>query len=154
MILVDLDNCLSDDSWRIPLVKWEHDNLFLRYHPYHMAIPGDNVANGHMVTTTERVVITTSRPVQYKWLTRMWLDYHKINYAALLMREREDGELTSPEVKRKAVQTIRRVQPGTIITMAYDDRPDVIAMYQQEGIPAQHVAIHTYEWKEWYGKCR
>lgn len=151
MIIVDLDNCISDDKWRVPLIHWSVENKFLRYHAYHMAIPGDALCNSHILATHEEIVIVTSRPVMYKWLTVMWLDYHKIKYKGLFMRERHENDLPSPDVKRRALHTILKWQPIESIAMAYDDRPDVIEMYKREGIPAECVRINHYEVKEFYG---
>ena len=151
MVIVDLDNCISDDQWRHPLIRWDVENKFLRYHGYHMAIPGDPAANLHIVHTERpsEIAIVTSRPVAYRWLTTMWLEYHKIEYGLLVMRERGDEGLPSPEIKRKALGKIRQKH---LVTRAYDDRPDVIAMYKAEGIAAEHLFIHAYDWKEWYGE--
>ena len=149
MIIVDMDNCISDDKWRIPLIHWSNPNKFLRYHPYHMAAPGDQFCNRHLFDGRP-VTIITSRPIMYKWLTVMWLDYHKIAYKFLFMRQVEDANLTSAEVKRKALRNLTRVWPLKDISIAYDDRPDVIEMYKMEGVPATVLAIHNYETKEWY----
>lgn len=150
MVLVDLDNCISDDRWRVPLINHDAANDFLKFHPYHMAIPGDAPGNLHILQG--EVVLITSRPIKYQWLTASWLQYHKIRYQWLLMRQESDAGLTSPEVKRKALHALLKSTPKRHITMAYDDRPDVIAMYESEGIPATHMYINHYDWKEWYGE--
>lgn len=154
VVIVDLDNCIADDKWRIPLINHQAASDFLKYHSYHMAIPGDPVANRHILEghMYGRIVISTSRPEMYRWLTVGWLDYHKIRYAQIFMRPKDDTTSSSAEIKRKALHAIRKQFPKCDIVMAYDDRPDVIEMYRQENIPATHLFINPYEWKEWYGE--
>ena len=156
MIIVDLDNCISDDKWRIPLIHHDAANDFLKYHAYHMAIPGDPLANVEILKgyLNNQIIISTSRPITYKWLTLDWLDYHHIRYAQIYMRPKDDYTSTSVEIKRKALYLVRKQFPHHAIEMAYDDRPDVIAMYQAEGIPATHKYVHPYDWKEWYGDSK
>jgi len=152
MIILDIDNCIADDKWRIPLINHEAANDFVKFHAYHMASAGDPHENRHVIEPASSIAIITSRPVNYRWLTVDWLERHKIAYDFLFMREKVDGAFSSPEVKRKAVRTLITAFGHQAITMAYDDRPDVIAMYREEGIPATHLFIHPYDWKEWYGE--
>ena len=156
MIILDLDNCIADDKWRIPLINYDAPSDFVRFHAYHMASAGDPIANYHLVEQAgeQHIAIITSRPVNYRWLTVEWLARHRIQYDFLFMREKLSEGFSSPEVKRKAVRTLVTAFGVEAITMAYDDRPDVIAMYREEGIPATHLYINQYDWKEWYGEKR
>ena len=154
MIIVDLDNCIADDKWRHPLIRHDAASEFLKYHSYHMAIPGDPVANREILKQFlgSIVVFSTSRPVTYHWLTKGWLDYHNFPYADIYMRPKDDYTSTSVEIKRNNLRAIRMRHPLVEIKMAYDDRPDVIEMYKAEGVPTTHLYIHRYDWKEWYGE--
>ena len=149
MIILDLDNCISDDSWRIRLIHWQTENRFLRYHNYHMAAPGDEFCNQHLLQSGEDKIIITSRPVQYKWLVHAWLERHQIHVKFLFMREVEDEALHSAECKRKALHRLFEVRDPSCISMAYDDRRDVVEMYKREGIPAERVFITDYPTEEW-----
>ena len=34
-IILDLDNCIADDQWRISRINWQHKDPMRRYHDYH-----------------------------------------------------------------------------------------------------------------------
>jgi len=145
IIILDLDNCIADDSWRIPKINWETENLFDRYHSYHSLSGSDNAHNHDLYRNTGcDIVIFTARPAIYRTITEAWLLRHGIGHNILMMREMEDH---SPSVELKHKQMMSLLNNTGIkirdIVGAFDDRPDVVAMYSAFDIPAEVRAIHS-----------
>jgi hypothetical protein len=150
VIILDLDNCVADDGWRIPRVNWRARDNFERYHPYHALAPWDAVANEWTYSGREAVVMT-SRPVAYREATEEWMRRALIRCRHLLMRNNADHR-PSLAVKRDQLNALYHygIDPERDIEMAYDDRADIIAMYVAQGIKATRVAIHnlTANWED------
>lgn len=71
----DIDNCLSNDIDRIPLIDWSADNPNDRYDPYHLPMGEDDPANGdlfHAALKFSHVVLITARPEKYSIRTAAW----------------------------------------------------------------------------------
>ena len=65
--LIDLDNCLCDDEWRIPYILWQKTNPMERYHNYHLLGAFDNIANKSVLLQRDvEIVILTARP-DFRW---------------------------------------------------------------------------------------
>lgn len=144
MIILDLDNTIADDSWRIEHIDWECENPDGRYHIYHLLAAFDEIGNKHLFEGKERIVIMTARPTFYAPITIEWLKRNGLVEFELYMRP--DGcELHSSELKRAQLHHMfqfRGVKPEEI-ECAYDDRPDVIEMYKKNGVNAELVSIHN-----------
>lgn len=143
MIILDLDNCIADDEWRIPRINWQHEDPFRRYHDYHSLSPFDEVGNADLLKTEHGIAIFTARPEHYRALTEEWLRHNDITFKHLLMRNNDDHR-HSLQLKREQLDHLRRFHgvPFCSIIAAYDDRPDVVAMYRAAGIKAEVRAIH------------
>src|SRR5579862_9309588 len=90
-LILDLDNCIADDGWRIRYINWKHPDLFVRYHQYHSLSPWDQIGNRELFQSTpHRVFILTARPVLYREMTEEWLRRNGVTYAAMLMRNNHD----------------------------------------------------------------
>lgn len=143
--LLDIDNCIADDSWRIPRIDWRARSRFERYHTYHQLSPWDLCTNAELFTgREERIVILTCRPVHYRALTVEWLSRNNVRYDHLLMRNSEDHR-PSTAVKQSFVQDLWHygIQVAQI-AIAYDDRQEVVEMYGKEfGIQAERRCIHN-----------
>ncbi len=135
MLIVDLDNCISHDQWRLGLIRWDTDNMFIRFHGYHAACVGDQPGNLHILT--EPYVIFTARPETYRRHTEQWLRQHKLTPYAVHMRR--DGD-HRPSLIVKEEMTLKVIQHS--ITMAYDDRNDIVEMYQRHGIAATRLCLY------------
>lgn len=149
LALIDMDNCISDDGWRIPKIDWTQTDKQKRYHEYHMLAKYDQPNIGWIDWTRhDGYVILTARPVLYRELTVEWLQRHMpFQPAAILMRNNNDGR-ASPDIKRDQlgwllceVYEFGRADIGH----AYDDHPGVVAMYTENGIPATVQAIHNVD---------
>jgi hypothetical protein len=142
--ILDLDNCVSDDEWRIPQIDWNAPNGLKRYHKYHTLSVHDEVGNRDLLETSESIFIFTARANIYRGITIDWLDRKRINAKMLLMRSDHD-ERGSVDVKRAMLELLlvgARI-PLEHITSAFDDRQDVVDMYKSLGIKAEVRAIHS-----------
>ena len=136
----DLDGCLSDDSWRLPLIGHhpnaeDHDG----YDEYQSSLHLDKFVNKHHVDRAiergDTIIIVTARPERYRDETSKWLIKNNIPYYKLYMR-REGDKDKSPEVKKKAIANFIKSHfvPIENIYAVYDDREDVIEAYKELGI--------------------
>ena len=144
MIILDLDNCIADDGWRIPKIDWEHENPDVRYWRYHSLAPFDTAGNHDLLDRAreEGCVISTARPAHYKCATVEWLKrIAGLQPLAILMREPYDHR-PSVHLKRSHVEIVRGTSSYEKITAAFDDRPDVVQMYRMNGIVAEVRSIH------------
>jgi len=145
IIILDLDNCIANDEWRIKEIDWEQENPTARYHNYHGLAAFDEPGNTDLFNclVPHDIVIFTARPKFYGAPTAEWLKRNGINFSLLFMRDNND-HTHSKELKRRfLVELIQGmgVDPGKIVC-AYDDRDDVVEMYKKLGIPAEVRKIH------------
>lgn len=142
-IIVDLDNCIADDSHRINRINWQHEDPFRRYHDYHLLSGFDKVGNRDLLEGISEIIIFTARPEHYRALTEEWLKRNNIEFAHLFMRT-EGDHVHSRELKcgQLLSLSVHNVPLGSVVC-AYDDRPDVVDMYKKFGIPAEVRAIHN-----------
>lgn len=142
--IVDLDNCIADDGWRIRHIAWQHENPFDRYHAYHSLAPFDVLRNEHILATKSRIVVFTARPVHYAHATREWLERNDVHPLHILMRNNHDHR---PSVQLKEWQLDCLLAHHDVhieeILMAHDDRQDICDMFERRGIPATRTFIHN-----------
>lgn len=144
MRILDLDNCIADDGWRVCLIWRQEKNVMERYHDYHTAAIYDNLGNEDLFAGDEPNAIITARPLLYRELTVKWLARQRIPYVHLIMRNNNDPR---PSVEIKSLQLQWLLTEYGVrkedISCAYDDRPDVVQMYRElHGIPAERRFIH------------
>lgn len=77
------------------------------------------------------VVVVTARRARYRAHTEAWLDAHGIRYAELHHRP-DDDDRPDSQVKRDILADLRT---RYTIVAAWDDNPNVIALWESEGIP-------------------
>ena len=149
LIIIDLDNCICDDEWRIKHIDWTSDNPEKRYKHYHAAITHDAEAkNQHLFQTGSSVdrpviVISTSRPYWTMDATNVWLRKNNVQAVFICMRKYNDHR-SSVDIKQDAIHHIETAFPEIPKSqwMAYDDRQDIVDMYIANGIAAKVVKIH------------
>lgn len=154
-VIFDLDNCLSNDGWRIPRINWQKKGDE-RYHDYHLLAPFDKpdivtkaILESHIVVG-DRIIFCTARPVLYAAATSHWIGSNLLDRRAckfdLLMRNNGDTR-TSPEVKFEMVRNLETYYNVDIkdIVMAYDDHQGIVDMYKEFGIPATRLFIHSLD---------
>lgn len=148
LVLFDLDNCLSDDGWRIPMIRRDTDDLSLKWVAYHEACDRDKPSNIDVfrreMTPGTWPVFVTARPGDVAAKTINWIRRHLLPLASdqfmLIMRDSHDDHFPSIGIKQNAARfLIARYGPPRV---AYDDRPDIVQMYKSLGIPAIQLKIH------------
>ncbi|AEW98359.1 hypothetical protein SCATT_p01660 (plasmid) [Streptantibioticus cattleyicolor NRRL 8057 = DSM 46488] len=81
------------------------------------------------------VLVVTARSARYRHHTAWWLALHGVPSEAMWMRGRQDHR-PDYAVKRDILASIRRrYRP----VMAYDDNPEVIRLWREEGIGVEVV---------------
>lgn len=139
VIIVDIDNCIADDAWRIPYINWSATDLNERYHVYHALAYYDRPSVQWLcdyipnIKGEVRVFALTARPTAYSALTEKWLqDKVPLPVESVLMRNNDDHR-HSLEVKRAQVgwllstYNVKRLD----VIGAFDDRQDVVDMYNE-----------------------
>lgn len=143
-IILDLDNTISNDGWRILRIAWDEDKSGLRYHEYQLLAGFDQIGNeGLFRNTACKIIIITGRPAFYAPITLHWLDLHGVNVDTALFRANGDHR-SSVQVKHDLLFSwLKRCEVFPVdIACAYDDNHAVIDMYKRAGIKAQHVKLH------------
>jgi len=145
LVILDLDNTISDDEWRRPFIDWTHPDPDIRYRAYHEQCvrdePGNRVLFEHIA---HEIIIFTSRPEPYRHLTEAWLQRHHIPAQALYMRA--NGQTgRSADIKREHLQSLLSLHRCTVqdIVCAYDDHMPVVNMYHGLGLHAECWAINV-----------
>lgn len=148
IVIFDLDNCLSDDRARIPLIDWSKGNPDERYAAYHAKCGDDPAANLHVLEphiSNCMIAFFTARPETVRRETMNWIA--NVLHAAtkafefqLYMRSENDRR-PSAIVKLDMLRMLR-ARADVKIVQAYDDREDVVAMYLAENVPADVLKIH------------
>lgn len=143
--ILDLDNCIADDAWRVPKIDKRLPLSMERYTAYHNACIYDQPANLHLIDHP-RIIICTGRPVFVRGLTEEWLRMHGVRYEHLLMRNNNDVR-RSVDVKREHIRWLDNTYdiPTGAISSAHDDHPDIVDMYLTLGIPASLTSIRPFE---------
>jgi len=150
MVIIDLDNCISNDEWRRSAILTDEKDMVVKYHRYQMLAAFDEAHNLDLIKPGVEVAILTSRPIFYKPITEEWLRRLEISPTIILMRDH--GDLSSePDLKRKQLihlqklckESKRQGRGKKTINKAYDDRPDVVKMYRKKGIRAEVRAINA-----------
>lgn len=138
-VIFDLDNCLFDDGWRIPLIKWDATDIDERYEDYHRAMVGDRTgsleAYRGCMSAGMVPIFLTARPLRFREQTVMLIDklLGPIQYV-LIMRNNNDHR-RSVEVKSWMLDTLHDYDIElNQIKRAFDDRQDIIDMYISRGI--------------------
>ncbi len=153
-VIFDLDNCLSDDRNRIPLIDWNAKTPSEKYAAYHARCgedaPGNTRVYESWINKADHTpIFLTARPTSVRENTESWvdneLDGDALGRGLLLMRENAD-QRPSVEVKRSQLRLLSKVynvNPESI-AHAYDDRPEIVEMYKSEGIQATVLSIHDH----------
>lgn len=172
--ILDLDNCISDDGWRIPRIDWGLPPGNARYAEYHKLCGFDKCVNRELferalcpkhvgyehqnavacMVCTEVLklreegeplnVILTGRPTSVRGITEEWLARNRVPYKFLLMRNNPD-ERRSVAIKEQHLDWLASWYEISItqIVEAFDDHPEIVAMYNATGIPAKQVKAHS-----------
>lgn len=140
-IILDLDNCISDDEWRIDRINHHHPDRFVRYHEYQLLAGFDKFKDNELIDWECKIIISTARPEFYRSITHEWLKRNNINPIAIYMRPDQDyrpsAQLKASHLRHMMITRINDIE------CAYDDREDVVEMYRKFDVKAQLVKIHN-----------
>jgi hypothetical protein len=144
-IILDLDNCISDDSWRISFIDWKQKDPDLRYKNYLEAAPLDMCKNRELFNLLdEGIIILTARPERFRPQTERWLQHIAgLKFDWMLMRGNDEHD---PSEVVKAAQLDQLLTMGIAfedIVVCYDDRQSVIDYYRSIGLRAERKWIHN-----------
>jgi hypothetical protein len=142
--IIDLDNCVSNDQWRLNKIQLHHPKPNDRYWEYHEHCHLDPHGNRHVISQLRysyRLLVFTSRPEIVRDKTERWLDENDIPYDLLFMRP-DDNHMSSVDMKRLMLSWVPEGQYN--IEHAIDDRHDILDMYRSQGI-RQTRRVFIYE---------
>jgi hypothetical protein len=141
--IIDLDNCVSNDRWRLHLIQPHHPKPNDRFWEYHEACYMDIHDNRLVVADLSyryRLLVFTSRPEAVRKKTEEWLAKWKIPHDLLYMRP-DDNHMTSVEMKKLMLSWL---PADYVVEHAIDDRHDILDMYRSQGIPSTQ-RVYIYE---------
>jgi phosphoglycolate phosphatase-like HAD superfamily hydrolase len=93
--------------------------------------PGPRMAARCYARAGMAIIIVTARDARYESVTRDWLAKHEVPYNAIFMRSWGD---TRPDSVVKGEILQRIIDSNYYPVVAYDDRDDIIAVWQAAGI--------------------
>jgi hypothetical protein len=143
-IIIDLDNIISDDSWRIDTIDWTKEDELARYNHYNLLSGFDVAGNEWLFQNNDHeVVVLSSRPEFYAPITVQWLKSIDIDPIFLIMRENGDNS-TPSQLKKKQLQSFYNVMRSKAedVIGAYDSDPETVEMYASSGLNAHLLYIH------------
>ena len=144
-IIVDLDGTIANTKHRAHFL---HDGPKKDWESYFKACKEDT-PNEHIIALCRvmydggaRVIICSGRPNNYRLDTEWWFrDVAKLLYNRLLMRAVNDRR-PDTVVKAEMLQKLR--DEGFNVVLAIDDRPSVLKMWQDNGVPVLAVMDPTW----------
>ena len=143
-IILDLDNTISNDGWRIPRIAWNEPLSFPRWHEYQLLAGFDQIGNEELFRDTGRgITIITGRSAFYAPITLHWLGLHGVKVDTALFRANNDHR-HAVQVKEDLLFDFFK-RSGTLpadVECAYDDNYDIIKMYKRVGVNATQVKLH------------
>lgn len=144
--VIDLDNCISDDAWRMHLCELHHTAPNDRYHKYHAQCEGDLYRNSWIVRELARkykaLFVFTSRPEEVRFKTQRWLNRWRVPVNGIIMRPTDNHE---PSTVLKERMLKEMLDEKYKVRYAIDDREDILKMYADNGIQTQKVFINHPE---------
>lgn len=144
-VIFDCDGTLADVTGIRHYVTGK-DRNFHRFHTEGVNCPPIRrtvVAAEELHKAGFKILIVTAREFRYAFHTMFWLRMHlPVPYEQLYMRRnkdyREDGI-----IKREILDLIRK--DGYSIIHAFDDNPNVIKVWRDEGIPVTEIEGYGFD---------
>ena len=135
-IIVDMDGTLADVSGIRHHVRRPARD-FDTFHRLSVDVPVNHEVRKIVRKAWDAgfdVLIVTARREKWRHQTAWFLALHNIPSTALIMRGDHDGR---PDVEVKRDMLHQFILPAWNPTLAVDDNPSVIAMWEAEGIPTE-----------------
>lgn len=141
-VIFDMDGTLADVSsirhHIVPMPPSRSKN-FVRFHEDSVNVPPHEwvVRAAHEVHKQGfAVIIVTARGARFRNQTAMWLALNGVPSDLMFMRPDKDHR-PDFEVKKDILNRIRDL--GFVPILAFDDNPNVIALWESENIPVVRV---------------
>lgn len=135
-VIFDMDGTLADVSsirhYLKPNVNRGKD--FDAFHSESVNVPPHSHVVNHAQCASllgHKILIVTARRWMWRHHTAWWLAMHRVPSDMLIMRGNKDHR-PDYEVKKDMLATIRKAYN---VIHAVDDNPNVIRLWQEEGIP-------------------
>jgi phosphoglycolate phosphatase-like HAD superfamily hydrolase len=146
-VLIDLDGTLFDVSgMRHYVTDDPRRKNFDAFHKSACLFAPVNAKVMHGIRLAKRrgwaVLIVTARKRQWGYYSKMALDKYRVPYDRIYMRENDDDR-RDYQVKRDILARIR--SQGYNVVWAWDDNPNVVQLWLEEGIPVTWVPGWEYE---------
>lgn len=141
-VIVDIDGVLADASHRQhllagPVPDWRSF--------YERGVDDEPVAAMAALLaalrTDRTVAMLSARPMWAQRDTVGWFERHGIRWDLLIMRE-SPSALDAPSFKARSVGELR--SHGLVPSLAFDDDPRNVAMFEAEGVPCVYVHSGYY----------
>lgn len=146
-IIVDIDGTLSNSHHRLHFLQSNPANWKGFYEAMGEDKPHQYVVD--LVKTLGNqfdVILASGRPADYVDLTVNWLKKYGIRHDHLMMRKSKDFR-PDTIIKKEFLDKIRAEHH--IPKFAIDDRPEVVRMWRDNGVPCFQV-----EDKDWYAPAK
>jgi hypothetical protein len=143
--LIDIDNCIADDSHRLHLIDMSISDPDERYEAYHRMLHLDEAHNHHLfkIHCDDRIIFVTARPERYRQDTWHWL---KLNFEFsddTLLFMRPEGNHEPSEILKPWLIGCKGIINVKEVFCAYDDRQEVLDAYKAMGIVnVQRICIY------------
>lgn len=136
--ILDLDNCIAADAWRVKYVAWQHTHPAKRYATYHSLCGFDDLHNRQIIDPSGHNIILTGRPAAVRAVTEEWLARNCVGWTHMIMRNDTDHR-PSVVLKRQMLDWLQEHYTVSLVDVAaaYDDREDIVAMYKECGLNAR-----------------
>lgn len=146
-IAIDLDGCVSDDTWRLPLIDHSIADLDQRYHAYNIRCGEDkpiteniNLLANILELTGAVPVVITARPSYVRQYTIDWMQENfpfAVAPGCIYLRPQGDGR-HSPELKLNLLECFMEEHSCNMpqILCVFDDREDVCEFLRSRGLRA------------------
>lgn len=147
-VIWDLDNCLSDDAWRISFIEWGATDGDTKYGAYHSHCGMDSPGNLKIFAAFQLIsqpVFFTGRPESERQATEDWIQQRlKVEGRPYVLMRPNGNHARSADIKRAQVMAFIQAHAALReILCAFDDREDIVAMYKDYyGIPSMVLNIH------------
>jgi len=141
--IFDLDGTLANVTHRLPLIKGPKKDWNAFFDACVHDTPNSYVVRlNHILFSTMTVIISSGRPDSHNDQTVKWLMDNDVRYHILMMRKAKDFR-EDTIVKREMLARIR-IELGFKPVFAIDDRPSVVDMWRENGVPC--FAVDQTEW--------
>lgn len=143
-IILDLDNCISDDLGRWMEADGNRDKYLSychldRFNEENFRIAMDLGAL-HAGSSDFGIHYHTGRPSFMRDDTLVWLRLHRLDRKMLSLKMRPLGDYSYPDKLKKEMLSYH---PREEIVAAFDDHQDTVDMYREAGVVGYRLAIHA-----------